>query len=1177
VTRILLAGLAALAVSAVASAQRMQIQFAEPVDIPDRAGDVEFDAYGRRFSLELESNDRLTRSLSAVRKAELSDSRPQRGRLAGVPRSWVRLTRVGGAFEGAIWDGADLYVVTSAGRVAPHLTTPLAVPGDTTVVYRLSDTLNALPEGFCGLDRHLPLASPVNGTTALKQYQATVATLQAISFDDQLEISLIADTQFQNMFSGYAAATMVARLNVVDGIFAEQVGVLIVPSELRLLPVSNPLSSSDPETLLEQLSDFRQSTPAVRAPGLAHLLTGKPLTGGTLGIAFLDSLCDPDRGVSLTMAEPEGMQTALVMAHEIAHNFGAVHDGVAGRACASTSTNYLMAPFHNGSWTLSQCSLDSMAPAIVRARNACLGAPNYADLEVSAQASTTSDIDADFRVPVTIRNVGNRPATNSLLVLEVPFYVTAGTSSVNATCTTPSSGAVRCELGTIAAGETRVVEVSMRGARTAPFANAIARVSADNDYLVDDNDAPFNLVFRSNIDLAVASSASPATIYEGDPFEVHVDVNSLRSGTARGATLEVNINSFLRPTSIVAGAHTCTDNPTTRYANCQLAEIAPGASTRITFVFAAGSDHAFGLTPRVLATLDDNITNNAISSFVTIRPDRAALITTDVEQIGAVIGQVYESNFTLTAAGRLDSDAARMQVHAPYLGLGVIESLTPSAGTCGAPTTTVTICQFGAMAAGESRSVLVRWRMTQEGRSNVGASGFLTRNGDVVFATTTTWIDAGIAINAVASGSTPFQITEGGSGDAAVVLQSEGVNLAQNIEAILEVAAPVQLSNLNLAGAHALTCELVNAQRARCTGSLTTTGNVILQYRYASTIAGNFPLSFTVTAPGDGNTTNDRVELQVRVLPYLDAGVTTTTARADLMVGETTTVPYTVTTGANPVPGVSARVSAQSSNIEIVSMNAGGSVCQLVSTEWQCALGDLPAGSGVPVTVTYRALRADQSGSVSVYVRTARDSNSSNDYAFIPYQTSAMTAVALDIAATSASAQAGERFLFPAITASSATAFARDVVVEISLPTFVTIDSLSTSANCSGTTTLRCDFGVIAGGQSRGIDVWLTSAAGASGTFTSNVTLRAANDSTANDNARTVAMTVTAPSSGGGSSSSSSSSGGGKGGGGSFDWLALLLLALPAGVVLTRRSNFRRALHDSITRRESGVMSRADR
>src|ERR1044072_9384831 len=122
-----------------------------------------------------------------------------RGKITGVEGSWVRLAPVNGSLEGAIWDARELYAVPSARSIAPYLATPLdALPGQ-TVVYRLSDTINGLPAQFCGVEPRRPM-SPASGTTALKQYQDVIAELQAmaaITPTDQLEASLIADTEFQ--------------------------------------------------------------------------------------------------------------------------------------------------------------------------------------------------------------------------------------------------------------------------------------------------------------------------------------------------------------------------------------------------------------------------------------------------------------------------------------------------------------------------------------------------------------------------------------------------------------------------------------------------------------------------------------------------------------------------------------------------------------------------------------------------------------------------------------------------------------------------------------------------------------------------------------------------------------------------------------------------------------------
>ena len=146
----------ALGATANAVAQTPAIQFAEPVALSLKSATAEFDAFGRRFSLTLEDNERVLSKLSRNAQGRARVIPPGERQAGGQPGSWVRLTQTPSGVEGAIWDGHDLYAVTRYDRIAEELTNPLDARPDHTVVYRLSDMRDALPQEFCALDERCP-------------------------------------------------------------------------------------------------------------------------------------------------------------------------------------------------------------------------------------------------------------------------------------------------------------------------------------------------------------------------------------------------------------------------------------------------------------------------------------------------------------------------------------------------------------------------------------------------------------------------------------------------------------------------------------------------------------------------------------------------------------------------------------------------------------------------------------------------------------------------------------------------------------------------------------------------------------------------------------------------------------------------------------------------------------
>lgn len=341
-------------------AQPLQLSKSTRSSPQDMEFQMEFSADDKTFLLNLKEN---TKFLSKIRQARRSSVQFFRGEIDGVSGSWARLNLREGAYSGAIYDGSELFVIDEYQVVekdlAPWLQNKTSINNTSSMMYPLSNVVDA---SSCGLE---------DTSTTTNSYQKLVGELQGLTTQTnaalaelQVNVSIVADTQYVDSSNGDTEGQVLSQMNVVDGIFSEQVGVQFGID--RIIPLSNngTLTSTNASTLL---NSFRTLVNAqIGNPGLAHLFSGRNLDGNTIGIAFLRALCTTS-GVGVTQAGGRGTLGALTAAHEFGHNFGAPHDNQSGSQCASTSGGFLMNPSLNGSDQLSDCSVNQISPIVASA------------------------------------------------------------------------------------------------------------------------------------------------------------------------------------------------------------------------------------------------------------------------------------------------------------------------------------------------------------------------------------------------------------------------------------------------------------------------------------------------------------------------------------------------------------------------------------------------------------------------------------------------------------------------------------------------------------------------------------------------------------------------------------------------------------------------------------------
>lgn len=501
-----------------AEASRFRILHAEAIALPVEeipaasrsTAPVSFIALGRAFDLELQSNDRLLSALPAAQRSALARYELYRGRIAGEPRSWVRLTRVGAQLQGMIWDGRELYVIEPARVLGAHLLRPLEVSGDAPVMYRYADTESDIGPAFCAVLEPQQSSSASEASDAARlppnapsvEYQKLLEELQAAAaavVTGQMEVGVIGDFEFFGANSGDPEGAALARMNVVDGIFSDQVGVRLVFPVLRFFQnVNDGFDETAPMTLLNLFADHKQASADIRNRGVAHLLTGQNLDGTTVGIAFRGSICNDRFGVSLSQTPGLSLgQSALVIAHEIGHNFGAEHDSEAGSVCESTGPGFLMATQLNGSSTFSQCSLDTMAPFVDAAPASCISSVAVSDASVRVQpASRTGQRDQAFAYPIDVTAEGTLAVDDVVVSVTLPSSIAFVSGTVTGGSCASGGGGVTCTLGSLAGSSTRRIDLTVRGSQVGTFASTVT-LTASNDSDAGNNTANVSLVIAA--------------------------------------------------------------------------------------------------------------------------------------------------------------------------------------------------------------------------------------------------------------------------------------------------------------------------------------------------------------------------------------------------------------------------------------------------------------------------------------------------------------------------------------------------------------------------------------------------------------------------------------------------------------------------------------------------------
>jgi len=420
-------------------------------------------------------------------------------------------------------------------------------------IYRLADTYIEPGTLGCG-------TTGGGGVGAMAYQKLTMELNSAISQApgaiEELHIGMVGDFEFTDSMGSGVDAAILTRMNNVDGIFSDQLGVQITVKTVETFSDSNdPFTSSVPGDLLDELSNYRVRTPVQNAQGLTHMFTGRDLDTSTVGIAYRDALCNIRFGAGLSEGRRGATIDSLIAAHEIGHNFGAPHDGESGSACESVTGSFIMAPSQNGSDQFSSCSIDIMRPKADAA--GCINPLPETDVSIAVNGQVSNLLlGSSSDIIFDVSNNGTLDATNVEASFTIPTNVSLDSiSSSSGTCST-GAGQASCSLGAIVGMSSQSVTISVT-ASAVGSETLSATVTADADSNSGNDQQSVQIIVDPATDLRV-TGANITSVTIDSAAVVRPNIENLSDLSATGVVLSVSFSSGLRVDSASWPVGTCT-------------------------------------------------------------------------------------------------------------------------------------------------------------------------------------------------------------------------------------------------------------------------------------------------------------------------------------------------------------------------------------------------------------------------------------------------------------------------------------------------------------------------------------------------------------------------------------------------------------------------------------------
>lgn len=384
--------------------------------------------------------------------------------VANEPESAGRLAYIGGQWQGMLLRDGNMYALNDITQDRDQLL---------DVARYGAQTLSAdLSLGQCGSAPALsqPLSSPAANNITVSSLNAQAQSLNYNQFCLErvdgiclvAELTVVFDTAFETRFGSDYQASAIAIMEDLDLLYRNNFNIVFNKLNMAFGNGDQFTDSTNAVTLLNDITDQRdKSSTAAFDPNrqsILHVITGREFDGDTIGVAWQPGyinfpipetplLCSGQAiGTSQVYTSSSDMviYTALIVAHEIGHNFGFAHDGVSGEGADSCSaTRYIMGEVLSRHMSdFSSCSTDALKGNLSKLSsiNACFDYPTDHAISAYSCNPINGEVADEFTNDYTVYT---RVRSNQLSAVQVSGSIT----SASATLLSATLNGNACTLG----------------------------------------------------------------------------------------------------------------------------------------------------------------------------------------------------------------------------------------------------------------------------------------------------------------------------------------------------------------------------------------------------------------------------------------------------------------------------------------------------------------------------------------------------------------------------------------------------------------------------------------------------------------------------------------------------------------------------------------------------------